>query len=391
MEEQSKKLNILLISKSLPKTFKGGIQSHVWDLSQALIERGHSVSILAAGSMKRPTYEEEVDGRRIIYLRYFRGKHAPILKVFLEELGFCVAVRFWLLKNGDQFDIIHGQGRSGAWIPTRIQNQVPCAVTFHGMIAVENAKPRRHILNRMDDFLHKRLAERLERRPLKKSKGVIYVSQATRELVADLHGEAKGKERVIYNGFNGEFAEINPEKNSPYLVFVGRLHPIKGLDLLIEAMPQVHEDIKLILVGDGPIKNKLLMQIQELNLQDSIELKGALPKKEALKIMEQGFALVLPSHFETQGIVLLEANARGIPVLASRTGGMKEVVIDKYNGLFFEPGNIEEMATKISLLYQSKTCQVQMGRNGQKRVKECFHWDTIAQETEDFYFNLQQS
>ena len=391
MEDQSKKLNILLISKSLPKTFKGGIQSHVWDLSQALIARGHQVSILAAGSMTRPTYQEEIEGRKIIYLRYFRGKRAPVLKVFLEELGFCVAVRYWLLENGDQFDIIHGQGRSGAWIPTRIQNRVASAVTFHGMIAVENAKPKRYLLDRIDDYLHKRLAEWLERRPLRKSKGVIYVSQATRELVADLHGAARGKEQVIYNGFNGEFAEVNPEKNSPYLVFVGRLHPIKGLDLLVEAMTQVHEDIKLVLVGDGPIKNSLQKQIQSRNLQDAIELKGAMPKVEALKIMEESFALVLPSHFETQGIVLLEANARGIPVLASRAGGMKEVVIDKYNGLFFEPGNIEEMATKINMLYQSKDSQFQMGKNGQKRVRECFHWDTIAKETEDFYFNLQES
>ena len=391
MEKKSGSLNILLICKSLPQTFKGGIQSHVWDLSKGLMARGHQVSILAAGSMTRSTYEEEVEGRRIIYLRYLRGKHAPLLKVSLEEFGFSFSVYKWLKKYGSQFDIIHGQGRSGAWIPSKVLQEVPTLNTYHGLISIENARPKRNLLKWIDDKLHKLLAEKLESLPLKNAKGVIYVSQATRELVSDLYGEAEGKEQVIYNGFKGKFTKVEKNKHSNKLVFVGRLHPIKGLDILLEAMVHVDKSIQLVLVGDGPMREELVQQIHRLNLQEVIELKGALPKAEALEVMEEGFALILPSHFETQGIVLLEAHAKGLPVLASRAGGMKEVVIDRYNGMFFEPGNVEEMAEKINRLYSSKLCQWKMAENGQKRVEEYFHWDAITQETEDFYVKIQHA
>ncbi|MEM6631342.1 MAG: glycosyltransferase family 4 protein [Bacteroidota bacterium] len=384
-------LNILLICKSLPGTFIGGIQSHVWDLSESLISRGHKVSILSAGSMTQPTRAEVIEGRNIIYLRYFRGKHSPIFKVLLEEAGFNFSVFFWLKRNGRKFDIIHGQGRSGAWIPRKVSNSISCLTTYHGLIGIENAREKRNVFQKLDGWLHKKFASALEKRPLSRAKGIIYVSEATKNVVHEIHGNTESPQQVIYNGFKGDFSTKTERPMSIYLVFVGRLHPIKGLDALIQAMPMVNKFIKLVLVGDGPMRPELERLIRKEKLKERVILTGALPKDKAMEWMEKGFALILPSYFETQGIVLLEANAKKVPVLASYAGGMKEVVIDNYNGLFFEPGNPQDIARKINQLYESTESQKRLGENGQKLVKERFHWDMIGEQTEEYYYKVLQS
>ena len=341
--------------------------------------------------MTKSTYTEIVEGREIIYLRYFRGRHSPLFKVLLEEAGFNLSVYHWLKRNGKQYDIIHGQGRSGAWIPHKVSESTSCLTTYHGLISIESAREKRNPLQKVDGWLHKKFASALEKRPLDRAKGIVYVSEATKNVVHEIHGGTQKPQKVIYNGFKGEFSTETERPQSIYLVFVGRLHPIKGLDALIQAMPEVNKFIKLVLVGDGPMRSELERLIRKEDLRERVILTGALPKEEAMAWMEKGFALILPSYFETQGIVLLEANAKKVPVLAGYAGGMKEVVIDNYNGLFFEPGNPQDIAQKINQLYESPDYQKRLGENGQKLVKERFHWDLIGKQTEEYYYKVLQS
>ncbi|MEZ4932850.1 MAG: glycosyltransferase [Saprospiraceae bacterium] len=106
-------MKILYVCKSLPHNFQGGIQTHVWKLSEWMVLLGHEVSILTAGSLAKGERKSVMGGRTIIELPYFPGRRLPFWSEAAEELSFNVAARLWLLKNQSSYDIIHLQGRSG--------------------------------------------------------------------------------------------------------------------------------------------------------------------------------------------------------------------------------------------------------------------------------------
>ena len=102
-------------------------------------------------------------------------------------------------------------------------------------------------------------------------------------------------------------------------------------------------------------------------------------------------ALILPSFHETQGIVLLEANTCGKPVIASNINGIKEVVTHGYNGFLCNPYNPEHIAESINRLFSDPDLMKKVGENGRQRVIEKYDWAIIAQQTETLYQQVVQN
>lgn len=388
LKKPKKSLRILLICKSLPDTFKGGIQTHVWALSKWMQIRGHEVTILAGGSFKRKAYEEELEGRRIIRIPFFPGRKLGFLSKTMEEIAFCYAAYRWLKKHGQAYDIIHGHGRSGAWIPQSLSEKVACISTFHGLIQIENEKTRGQQAYNTDSWLHERWARWLENRILRMAKTVIFISRQMKQSVEEYYGTHQGEFAIIPNGIDDDDSApyLNGYQASRLLVFVGRLDPIKGLFPLLTAMKGVNPAVKLVLVGDGPARTEIEQIIAEQGLESRVILTGSQDKEAVNQWINKSFALILPSFYETQGIVLMEANILGKPVLTSDIGGTTELVKHGYNGLVFQPGSVSEMARAINSLYNQPELARKMGENGRRRMLEEFNWQKIAEDTEMVYF-----
>jgi glycosyltransferase involved in cell wall biosynthesis len=135
--------------------------------------------------------------------------------------------------------------------------------------------------------------------------------------------------------------------------YVGALERIKGVDLLIEAWcrvaPQMQR-VRLVVAGTGTLKATVDRMIDRCGVSDSVQLVGALSRAAVRDLMDRSSCLIVPSRSEGLGMVIVEAMARGRPVVASEVGGVPELVEPGVNGLLVPPGDAEELASAILTL-----------------------------------------
>jgi glycosyltransferase involved in cell wall biosynthesis len=135
-------------------------------------------------------------------------------------------------------------------------------------------------------------------------------------------------------------AEPAPMPDDPVALFVGVLEPSKGVDILLDAFAEVLRRVptsELWIVGDGPQRSELGRQVDRLGIETAVRLFGARPRTDLPGLFDEARVLVLPSRSEGLGRVIVEAMARGRPVVASRVGGVVELVEDGVTGLLVPP------------------------------------------------------
>lgn len=381
-------MKILFICKALPPEVSGGIQTHTWKLSEWLQKLGNEVHILTSGRFLGSEQREMREGIQLIRIPYFPGRKLPFLSKWAEEWAFSVATQAWLKRNAAGYDIVHVQGRSGFAFPG-CQAQVPVVTTFHGLIGVENYRATQGVKGSWSDRYHERWATKLEHRALHHSDANIVVSQEMRDELDRIHPTDATPIYIIPNGVDvPKLPATAPDVRFNTLLFIGRIVPIKGVFALIEAMQQVHSAIRLVMIGAGASRPELEKIIAATGLQDRVHFTGVLDQAGVFGWIQQSFALVLPSRHESQGIVLLEANACKKPVIASRIDGITEVVTHGENGLLTTMDVPSELAGHINWMYDHPAEAAQMGQRGQEIVKAKFSWEKIALETIALYTRL---
>ena len=189
---------------------------------------------------------------------------------------------------------------------------------------------------------------------------------------------------VIPNGIELAQYQLHIPRDAKKIVCVGRLYHVKGQDTLIEAMPYVLKefpDMKLHLVGDGPEKQRLALSVERLGLKDCIIFRGSLPHEEIPKEIASAAILVGPSRKEGQGIVFVEAQAAGTPIVATNVGGIPEVVEDGVTGLLVPPENPQALAETILKLLRDPLYAKRLAENAKKDVEK-YNWGRITKKVE---------
>jgi colanic acid/amylovoran biosynthesis glycosyltransferase len=165
------------------------------------------------------------------------------------------------------------------------------------------------------------------------------------------------------------------------ILHVGRLEPVKAQDLLIQACAGLRRrgcDFRCRIVGDGPLRTSLQGLIDKLNLQDRVQLLGAKFEAEVRDLYDWSHVLVLSSRSEGTPMVVIEAMAKGRPVVVPNITALPEMVQDGENGYLFAPGNVEDLANKLMALAERPDLRVRMGAAGRRRSEECFDLDKNA-------------
>ncbi|MFT5085584.1 MAG: colanic acid/amylovoran biosynthesis glycosyltransferase [Lentisphaeria bacterium] len=155
------------------------------------------------------------------------------------------------------------------------------------------------------------------------------------------------------------------------IMCVGRISTEKGHLGLIEACAQAfskNDNLELILVGDGPDRGIIEAKIKEKGIQDKVTLTGSVSEAEVLERVATVDLFALPSLMEGIPLVLMEAMALEVPVIAPRIAGIPELIEDQVNGLLYRPGDWSEMAEKITLLANNPTLMETLGRKGKEKV-----------------------
>lgn len=183
----------------------------------------------------------------------------------------------------------------------------------------------------------------------------------------------------------------------PLILHVARLVEVKGTLYLLKAFARVvrkHPDVRLLIIGDGPLRQRLQALAGSLGVVDRVEFLGALPHAEVLAWMRKAAMLALPGirtatgREEGLGIVLLEAAATGVPIVGSRVGGIPECILDGRTGFLVPQRDEAALAQRLSELLDNPVGRQQMGAAGRALVESRFNIDRQTAALEDFYDSL---
>lgn len=187
----------------------------------------------------------------------------------------------------------------------------------------------------------------------------------------------------IYPGLDiTEFPPYPPEKEDFFLC-VSRLTKFKRIDIVIRALYHLKQkgvNIKLIIAGDGEEMNNLKTQSDKLGLSNKIFFLGKIERDLLISYYSKAIAVIFPSVNEPFGIVPIEAQAAWTTVIATKSGGPVESIVDGTTGYLIIPGSDSELENRMQYLISNKHIAIQMGINARKRVGDKFSWDQSCEQ-----------
>lgn len=210
-------------------------------------------------------------------------------------------------------------------------------------------------------------------------------SAATLALARAACGEIDTRSSIIYNGLLAVCVAPLPLRfDPPVIAFMGRLVSKKGVDILLRAMALVRKEIpdaRLLIAGDGPCRAELERLADDLALTPHIEFRGWVAPEKAPDFLNQAAIAVVPSRtMEPFGNVAVEAMLMARPVIASRQGGLAEIVVDGETGFLVDSGDPAALAERILELAADAALASRMGAAGKIRATEEFSLERCADE-----------
>ncbi|MBE0068769.1 glycogen synthase [Thermoanaerobacterium thermosaccharolyticum] len=265
---------------------------------------------------------------------------------------------------------------------------IPLVVTIHSL---EPLRPWKE--EQLGNGYH--LSTWMEKTGIEAADRIIAVSNDSKKDIMKCYNVPEDKIEVIYNGIDlNQYKKtgVNVARkkygiDGRYILFVGRISRQKGIIHLIDAVKYLPQDVKVVLCASSPDTEEIKIEMEEkVKLYPNIIwIDKMVTKEEIIELYSNAEVFVCPSIYEPFGIINLEAMACNTPVVASATGGIKEVVVDGETGFLVEPGNPEDLAEHIKKLLDDRELAATFGANGRKRVEEMFSWESIAKKTYDMY------
>jgi len=362
----------------------GGVEELVRQVGRELQRQGVGVIVLTNRWPRSLPKYEEYEGLPI----YRLAMRVPEGSV---KAHVNYALTHWLIRNQvtsilrkHRIDLIHVHCVSSNGYYALLARKalgLPLVVTTHG----ERTMDATQIYQR-SAFLNKVLRDLLA-----EADHITAVSRHTLDDMETYWGKPFGaKASVIYNGIDlADFGDREPyAAGAPYIMGIGRLVPQKGFDVLIRAFAKA--DIpgwKLVIAGEGTERAALESLIQELGLQGRASLVGRADRPMATALFRGCEFFVLASRMEPLGIVNLEAMAAGKPVIASKVGGVPEIVSDNVTGLLVPSEDVDALANAMVRLASDEGLRKRLGEAGRSVVAD-FSLPAIARQYAGVYSKL---
>ena len=376
---------------SPPKLF-GGSQRVVYLVSKQLSKRGHEVVVytsdMSSLNERVSKYVESIDGFTIMHFK-------NVSPSWLSKVGLLITpgMEKCLKTEIKNFDVIHvHEARSFqhlvVWKLAR-KRGVPYVVQAHGNLSSHFGGFSRRIY---DELFGKKV--------IRSASKVIAVSKVE-ALDYARFGVNEGKVEFIPNPIDiNEFSnhstrgtfrkKYNIDPDSKVILFMGRIHSIKGIDVLLHAFAKMVKDSKvnatLVVAGpDDGFLEECIGIVKTYNINNVI-FPGQLDDMKRIDAYVDADVVVLPSRYETFPMVVLEAYACGKPVIASNVGGLRDLVIDKETGILVEPGNVNELSRAL-LVSLSEDNIAKWGLRAREFVKQ-FSVEKVVDKLEQIYVNV---
>lgn len=225
------------------------------------------------------------------------------------------------------------------------------------------------------------------RRLLQAARHVVAVSPAVAEYAIRVRPGLGGHVSVLRNGVDpGEFDGVEPERRpAPYLLAVGRLAPQKGFDVLLDALAAATHIPSLVIAGGGPERDALLAQATRSGIASRIDFLGDVPRARVKRLLRGASAVVMPSRFEGNPLIALEAMQAGSPLIASAIPGLPEELRDGVTGLLVPPEDPASLAGAIDRLLADPADALRLGRAAAVAAQAMPTWGTVAARVLEVY------
>ena len=362
----AERLRILIVSyRDLRHPEQGGAEVIIHEVYRRLRERGHEVTFLTSrfpGGADR----DEIDGMAVHRIgnlynfnfqtsRYIRKEFADKVDVVVEDLN---KLPFYTPAL------------------TRLPVLVNVPHLFGTTVFQQAAFPLAAYV-----YLQERLIPRVYR-----NCEFQVLSESTRRDL-ESRGIPKDQLHVIRTGIDHDFyrpAERNGSQPGPYLLYLGRLKKYKCIEYPIEVLAELareHPGVEYWIAGDGDYGEALAARAREKGVADRVKLLGYVEGKEKQDLLARARVLCYTSPKEGWGLSVIEANAVGVPCVASDSPGLCEAVRDGETGYLVPHGDLSALRNRLGELLGDADRWDQMSRRGIEWAQE-FHWDRMTDETE---------
>ena len=219
-------------------------------------------------------------------------------------------------------------------------------------------------------------------------KAMVAASEAVR---VRLLAEGVGPIEVIHNGIAAA-APRSSLSSAPTIAFAGRLVREKGVDVLLRAFALLKSrlpEAKLVICGDGPDRKRIENLILELNLPDDVSMRGFLPTRQVVETFRRSWVVAVPSVWEEPfGHVGIEAMMNGIPIVASKIGGLAEIVEDGRTGFVVPPNDSEALSSALLKIAGDRQMAETMGRAAHERAMARFSEEELVRRFVNVYRSI---
>jgi len=372
----------------------GGAELAAYQLARAIANRGHEVVLIGevaeADFPRVPGLTFVPSGSRL--LGFLRGLPGGFFVWVLQHLvgNVSVALQVRRMVRRERYDLVHAHGSLSALLIS-LFTRAPLVYTE------QDASPWGCRYRRWwERGIRKAIYGTLNAAAFRRADRVAVVFESLRDELGDRWGIPLEKVTTIPNGADADV--FNPHRPSPslvreqtdfdrYCVFVGRLTPRKGPDLVLQALAEV-EGARCVFVGDGPMRRKLEGMAERLGVADRVAFLGHVVATELAPIYAGAEFLVLPSVSEGTPLVAVEAMCCGTPVLATRISGLPDVVTDWKTGFLVEPGNGDQLAMALGAFWNDRELLAEMSENAVEDARRSLLWPALAAQYALLYEEL---
>ena len=343
----------------------GGAQRHVIELVNYLERRGVTSEIWG-GCVDRPDRQFGDCAARIVRIPGLKRKAS-----IADDLRAIAGIRRRLLADRPSLVVLHSSKAGALGRVACLLACVPVCFTVHGWSFTEGKPILYRILYWMMEFVLGALGC-----------PVFFVSKYDRDLGVRAGVVAAARSYLVYNGV----VDVGPEwratpGSSREIVMVARHSAPKDHAMLLQAVARIEESVKVILVGGGPDLEKTRARIKDMGLESKVKLVGEAEANDVRAIIAGAGIMVLVSNWEGLPRAVIEGMRAGLPIVATRVGGLPELVEEGVNGLLVPRGDAAALRHALEFLLHSPAERIRMGAKSRVFYEERFSEDKCFEHT----------
>jgi len=389
-------MRILMLSWEFPPRLVGGLGRHVDALTRSLVASGHEVHVISRSHPDAPATERRGG------LHVTRVDASPPAVPFDDLVPWVLAFNTAVLAaaarsvSRHRFDVVHAHDWlvASAGVEVARTFDLPMVGTVH---ATEYGRHQGHLPGPMNHLIHA-----IEGWFVEHSDRTVVCSTYMHEQVRTLFGVPDDRVDVIPNGVEVDALAPPAEQvlalrrtladdDTRLVLFAGRLEYEKGVQTVLHALERLTERVgavRFLVAGVGTYSDELRRLVSDLGLEHRVHFTGFLEERSLRLHYAAADVAVAPSIYEPFGLVATEAMACGTPVVASDTGGLREILAGG-TGLTFPPQDAEQLADRIAEVLDDPALARELVARGRERIRALYDWRDVATRTVQTYMRTR--